>query len=291
MSEMQVPRVLEWHAAPPALARWVLGFVHRDEAQTGQVMRFLPEPRPSIQLMLADSVYLRDRAEHAPWRQLPTLSLWAPSFDWCYGYARSHIKAYALGLTNAGYKALLTRAMPDPAHACSAVQQTLSQQLALADLAPTLAQALMPASSESFSAWRKRANAALVREFQCANEIDPLLPALPILATSSGSAVAQAAQACGVSERQFRRLFESWYGVSPKRYQRAVRVDRVLRQLHAKPWEADDFAAFPNAFADQPHAIREFKLHTGLTPRQYWLAKRDGDLSLRSLPAKHVAPP
>jgi AraC-like DNA-binding protein len=103
--------------------------------------------------------------------------------------------------------------------------------------------------------------------------------------------VAAAAEAAGLSERQFRRLFRARYGVAPKRYQRAVRVDRMLRQIHPRPWEADAHAERPIAFADQPHAIREFRALTGLTPGQYVRAKAQGDATLRSVYAPDVQPP
>ena len=93
-----------------------------------------------------------------------------------------------------------------------------------------------------------------------------------------------------MSQRHFRRELLRFHGVSPKRWQRAVRVDRTLRQLHAAPWEEDAYAE-PAAFSDQPHAIREFRRFIGATPREYFRSKRTGDLTLRSLPVEGVDPP
>jgi AraC-like DNA-binding protein len=119
---------------------------------------------------------------------------------------------------------------------------------------------------------------------------DPLVASLGILATQEGGAVARAAAAAQLSERQYRRLFIRLYGVSPKRYQRAIRVDRMIRQLHDFPWEIDAYNA-PIPFSDQPHAIREFRAMTGITPRAYLRAKESRDTTLRSVPVDGVAPP
>ena len=70
-----------------------------------------------------------------------------------------------------------------------------------------------------------------------------------------------------------------------------LRVDRMIRSLHDAPWEADAWADAPIAFADQPHAIREFRALTGLTPRAYVRAKRSGDATLRSVSGDPSAPP
>ena len=68
-------------------------------------------------------------------------------------------------------------------------------------------------------------------------------------------------------------------------------VDRMIRRLHDAPWEADAWAEAPIPFADQPHAIREFRALTGLTPRAYVRAKRSGDATLRSVSGDPSAPP
>jgi AraC-like DNA-binding protein len=162
--------------------------------------------------------------------------------------------------------------------------------LDLRDGQPALAASLDPAENESFDAWRDRA-AAILRAYFCEFEPDPLASTLPILATADGAAVSRAAAAANLSERQYRRVFAHYYGVSPKLYQRAVRVDRMLRQLHDAPWEADHYDETPIAFADQPHATREFRSMTGLSPSEYVRSKRDGGLTLRSAPTADVEPP
>jgi AraC-like DNA-binding protein len=115
---------------------------------------------------------------------------------------------------------------------------------------------------------------------------------LHALATSGAGAIREAAALANVSERQFRRLFQERYGVPPKQYQRVLRVDRLLRQLHPAPWETDALSGIPLEFADQPHIIREFKALTGMTPSTYLRRKRDAeDRVVRSVAAEGILPP
>jgi AraC-like DNA-binding protein len=267
---------------PPHLAAQLFGFVHRDDPYCGSVVRVLPEVRASIQIMIEDPYWLRDRDQDAPWTRLPKGTLWGPRHQWCYGYAARHIRCYAVGLTAAGLRAVSVR----PASAL------LNKVAALDTLQPELARALEPASNEPFSAWRERATACLSRFLDNAPPVhDPIALTLPFLATAEGGAVAGAARLAGLSERQFRRAFHDLYGVSPKRYQRAVRVDRMIRTLHTTPWEPDMYKASPIPFADQPHAVREFRAMTGITPRAYVQAKRSGDSTLRSVNVAGVRGP
>lgn len=259
-----------------------MAFVHRDEDPGRQVVRVLPETRTSIQIMAGEAYWLRDAGDGASWRRLPRISVWGPRYQWCYGFAAGRIQAYAFSLTAPAFCALTN------AHASSALNEVHD----LRALHPVLAEALDPAPDEAFDAWRIRAAAAL-GDFFSTRPLgpDPIALTLPILATAEANAVEHAAARAGFSERQYRRIFAQLYGVTPKLYQRAIRVDRMIRQLHEAPWESDAFADTPIAYADQPHAIREFRKLTGLTPGEYLRAKQDGGATLRSAPTTDVAPP
>jgi AraC-like DNA-binding protein len=265
---------------PPWLAPFAHAFVHRDDPAGGGVMRLLPELRSSIQVTLGDRYWTRPQEDDA-WQPAPVVALWGPKFRPGYGYARRRIRVHAIALTALGLRALT-----------GAPVDALAERIVdLADLDAEGATALSPRAGDSAERWRERACDWLGTRLRHAPREDPLAAGLPLLSTSDGDAVAQAARACGLSERQFRRQFLAWHGCTPKTWQRIARVDRMLRTLHAAPWEGDPYAPFPIAFADQPHAIREFRALTGLTPRAYWQAKRAGDATLRSLRAAEVAGP
>ena len=259
--------------APADLAMFVSAFVHRDDHQAGSVVRFLPKVRGSIQAMLADQVWWRSADDRSGWNAAPRIGLWGPRYSWCYGFAARHIRVYAVVLTYAGLRAITG----------TPTGQIIDRILPLESRRPDLADALAPRPGEGFPAWRRRAEACLRAVFGTETARGPTARALDVLATSDGDAVARAAAVSGLSERQFRRIFREAAGVSPKLYQRALRVDRMIRQSHAQPWEADPFGDAPIAFADQPHAIREFRAMTGMAPGDYLRATRAGGLALRSV--------
>lgn len=259
---------------PPDLAGVVAGFVRRIDPGCGGVVRILPEVRVSLQVQAADCYWIREQRDGSPWRRVPRVSAWGPRHRWGWGYARRDISAFGVLLTAAGMAAL-TRT---PATA------RVNEVLPVAAFDPDLAAALDAAADEAFDAWVARAAQALRTAFQARPvDADPVAASLPILAVAEGEVAARAAAACGLSERHYRRLFRQLHGASPKLYQRLMRVDRKLRELHARPWEADPWLDTPIPFADQPHLIREFRALTGLTPRDYARAKQAGDATLRSV--------
>lgn len=269
---------------PPAadLASYLFAFVYRRETDVGGVVRILPELRASIQIQTADPYWLREREPSAKWEQTPRIALWGPRFDWGYGFAASRIKAYAVGLTAKGLRTITGMK----------TALLLNKVCGLEAFNAALAARLDPFPDEPFGAWSARA-AEVLRAFFAsapAQAVD-FNSALRILATSEGGAVARAARESGLSERQFRRVFEDIHGAAPKRYQRALRVDRMIRQLHPAPWEKDAYEGEPLPFADQPHAIREFREMTSMTPANYVAAKRNSDRALRSIAVEGVAPP
>lgn len=231
---------------------------------------------------MQDPYWLCERGEGEAWRKLPSVSLWGPRYDWCYGFAANHVRAYAVGLTAAGFRLLTGLAAP----------HFINRVCDLAEFNTGLFETLAARGAESFDTWRERSLARLRTFFAAAPLIsDPVAATLDLLAIGHRGALARAAKAAGLSERQYRRVFREFYGVSPKQYQRAVRVDRMIRQLHAAPWEGDAYDETPIPYADQPHAIREFKALTGITPRAYSLAKQGGDVTLRSVPVHGRTPP
>ncbi|MGP1274588.1 MAG: helix-turn-helix domain-containing protein [Caulobacterales bacterium] len=259
---------------PPGLAAFVSGLVHRDERVDGRAVRLLPDVRTSIQIMLADPYHVRERGQGENWHRLPRIALWGPRHDWGYGYVQGHVTCFAIGLTPAGFRAI----------AESPVRDWLNQVGDLTVLKPGLAAGLDPLAGEAFNSWRARIASTLSTAFAGAEPLSFDWQAVTqVLAGESSGAIAQAARLSGLSERQFRRVFEAATGVTPKRYQRALRVDRMIRQLHPAPWEDDMTPDIPIPFADQPHAIREFRALTGLTPVEYARLKRGGDATLRSV--------
>ncbi|MEL7023957.1 MAG: AraC family transcriptional regulator [Pseudomonadota bacterium] len=258
---------------PEALSPFVSVFVCRRDCVDGQVIRLLPELRSSVQVNLADPYWVREQDSDAQWRQCPRVAIWTPRTQWGYGYAKERIVVYAFGLTPLGLGALLGSDQP-----------MMPNQIYALEYPSELRDILQAARQQRFDDWYALVSDRLTKVFR---HVDPTPAvtdeALELLSIDGGGAVSSAAGLMGLSTRQFRRRFLRSFGMTPKRYQRLTRVDRMLRQLHPRAWESDAFAGEPVAFADQPHAIREFKEATGVTPSVYLASKRAGDRTLRSL--------
>lgn len=76
-----------------------------------------------------------------------------------------------------------------------------------------------------------------------------------------------AAQASGLSQRQFIACFRRGVGLGPKRWLRVRRFQRVLQQLRAGGSWAD--LAVLAGYSDQAHFNREFLAFAGVTPGAY----------------------
>ena len=67
-----------------------------------------------------------------------------------------------------------------------------------------------------------------------------------------------------ISERHLSRCFQNAFGIGPKRFARAARIEKVLAaRREGAAW--DDIAC-TLGFADQAHMIREFNEIVGQSP-------------------------
>jgi AraC-like DNA-binding protein len=71
----------------------------------------------------------------------------------------------------------------------------------------------------------------------------------------------------GISPRQLERAFRQQMGVSPKLYQRIVRMNALNARMAAQ--HSLTQLAYEGGFSDQAHMNREFRQFAGLTPRQF----------------------
>ncbi len=84
--------------------------------------------------------------------------------------------------------------------------------------------------------------------------------------------------ASGISHRHFNHLFTLGVGVSPKYYQRLLRVNFGISALASHPAMRWSDVALGSGYADQPHFNREFRALTGLTPTIYARSHRRAPL-------------
>lgn len=261
------------------MAAHVFGFVRRKDQRGGQVVRILPETRPSIQIFRTEPYWLKEDAPGAAWRMAPRIGLWGPRFTPAFGYVEQSHDVFAVGLTPAGVRALTGK----PA---GAFVNDVSAPAAPA-LRALFEKALEPETL--FENWMDAAKSALGAIFERSPAPGPIERGVETLAKFDGS-IGAAALALGLSERHFRRLFSGEHGAPPKTYARLMRFDAVLKALHPRPWEEKTELIPP--YSDQSHLIREFCEFARVTPAAYVRSKQQhGDTVLRSIVVDGVAPP
>lgn len=79
-------------------------------------------------------------------------------------------------------------------------------------------------------------------------------------------ALARLSESSELSQRQIERIFKVWLGMTPKYYQRILRLKRTIcfLQLHKEANLADVAQHF--GFSDQAHMTREFRTLASITP-------------------------
>jgi AraC-like DNA-binding protein len=96
-------------------------------------------------------------------------------------------------------------------------------------------------------------------------------PAIPWAARAfeQGTPVSEVTSELGLLPKTFVRRFRTQTGLSPKRFSRVRRLQRILGSL-GDPTAADwSEIAAEHGYADQAHLIHDFRDLTGLTPTAY----------------------
>ena len=100
-------------------------------------------------------------------------------------------------------------------------------------------------------------------------------------ALSRGVRVGEVAADLGLLPRTLRRRFTAAVGLTPKRFARVQRMQRLVRDLdgqHDADWAA---LAARHGYADQPHLADEFRELAGVTPGEYLRSRVNGPNHLR----------
>jgi AraC-like DNA-binding protein len=89
-----------------------------------------------------------------------------------------------------------------------------------------------------------------------------------------GATLEETASALHISPRNLRRAFVATVGVSPKRYARITRFQRVVSNLEVARGSWSE-VALASGYCDQPHLVREFRELAGFSPVAF--LKRRGE--------------
>jgi AraC-like DNA-binding protein len=115
----------------------------------------------------------------------------------------------------------------------------------------------------------------LLRQMTGVLESDPAVVAAAD-ALSLGVQVGEVARDLGLLPRTLRRRFTAQVGLTPKRFARVRRMQRLVRDLDGQTevdWAA---AAARHGYADQSHLAGEFRELVGVTPSEYLRSRVDG---------------
>lgn len=97
--------------------------------------------------------------------------------------------------------------------------------------------------------------------------IERIGASLAALLRSPSTSVDNLAGIACLGKKQHGRLFREYVGMHPKEYGRIARFQRALRMMQLG---SRDYAgiAYANGYSDQSHFIRDFRLFSGITPKQ-----------------------
>lgn len=97
----------------------------------------------------------------------------------------------------------------------------------------------------------------------------------------SGSSLTAVTDRLGLLPRTFRRRFVAQVGMTPKRYARVRRLQRVVHAIDGCAGPEWALVAAQHGYSDQAHLIDEFRDLVGCTPGQYIARRIDGPNHLR----------
>ena len=108
-------------------------------------------------------------------------------------------------------------------------------------------------------------------EYQPSGQRKILLPAIAAIESrfcENGLSVAELASLCNISAVYFRRIFEGQFGISPKEYIIRRRIEYAKSLLASGQLTVSEIATLCG-YTEPCHFSREFKKHTGTSPREY----------------------
>jgi AraC-like DNA-binding protein len=126
---------------------------------------------------------------------------------------------------------------------------------------------------------------AVMENFLIGQMVDGACPDPAVVAAAGalarGSRVAEVAERLGLLPRTLRRRFAAQVGLTPKRFGRVQRLQRVVRGLDGRTqvdWAA---TAARHGYCDQAHLADEFRELVGVTPGGYLRSRVNGPNHLR----------
>ena len=258
--------MIERAPPPPDLSSWVEAFSARSLVARRAALPIFPSARAELVFHFGDPFLVGDD-DSSDLRPLPRAAVLGPRRRLYWQRAGPRIDWLIVQMTPLGCRALLGCRFAD----------LWSREIPLADLWGAAAAELHErlACAASFADKAAIAAAAL-RALARPARGDAAVSRLVGLARRGRVRNAAAmADLEGIGPRRLRQRFDEEVGLGPKHFLSLMRFGRLLASTHPRPWmSAPELGA---EYADESHAIREFRRFAGTTPGAYRAAKSSGD--------------
>lgn len=100
-------------------------------------------------------------------------------------------------------------------------------------------------------------------------EEDYVQRATTLIRNAESNSIREISERLSISQRQLERKFSEVIGISPKRYLRLMRFNKVMQALQQKQFLNLTSVAYYCGYFDQAHFIKDFKHITGHSPGIY----------------------
>lgn len=103
------------------------------------------------------------------------------------------------------------------------------------------------------------------------NKLEIIRPAITYIHekyTGEAISIEKLSDTCKITPEYFRRIFKSFYGISPVKYINNLKITRAKELIESGMYSVTD-AAIQAGYTDMSHFSREFKKATGSCPSEY----------------------
>jgi AraC-like DNA-binding protein len=96
-----------------------------------------------------------------------------------------------------------------------------------------------------------------------------VIDAINAMRSNANEKLVNLVQSSGYSKKQFIKLFKKYIGITPKKYQRILRFNEILKKIKEGNFISWVDISLDCGYFDQAHFIKDFKAFSGLNPTDF----------------------